>query len=81
MAIARVPNCGYETPLTENPIDFSEFADMDNTLRSRRMSETNLAGPQLYTRPSVTTPGPAVFIYCDTHPILVLERTWATMAE
>lgn len=26
MAVARVPNCGYETPLTENPIDFSELA-------------------------------------------------------
>ena len=64
MAIARVPNCGYETPLTENPIDFSEFVEVDNTLRTRRMSETNLAGPQLYNRPSVTTPGPPSVEFC-----------------
>uniref|UniRef100_A0A0K0D4Z8 XRN2-binding (XTBD) domain-containing protein n=1 Tax=Angiostrongylus cantonensis TaxID=6313 RepID=A0A0K0D4Z8_ANGCA len=53
MAVARVPNCGYETPLTENNIDFSELAGVEHTLNRRRMSETNLSGPKVFTRPSV----------------------------
>ncbi|VDM64516.1 unnamed protein product [Angiostrongylus costaricensis] len=53
MAVARVLNSGYETPLTENNIDFSELAGVEHTLNRRRMSETNLSGPKVFTRPSV----------------------------
>ncbi|KJH41157.1 hypothetical protein DICVIV_12866 [Dictyocaulus viviparus] len=53
MAVTRVPNCGYETPLSENNMDFSELASMEHSLNRRRMSETNLAGPKLFTRSSI----------------------------
>ncbi|VDL75067.1 unnamed protein product [Nippostrongylus brasiliensis] len=53
MAVARVLNCGYETPLTEENVDFSELANVENSLNRRRMSETNLIGPVLITRPSI----------------------------
>ncbi|CAJ0609129.1 unnamed protein product [Cylicocyclus nassatus] len=55
MAVARVPNCGYETPLTENNMDFLELANVGYTLNQRRMSENNLGGP-LYTRNNVVIP-------------------------
>uniref|UniRef100_A0A1I7TB88 DUF2045 domain containing protein n=1 Tax=Caenorhabditis tropicalis TaxID=1561998 RepID=A0A1I7TB88_9PELO len=57
MAVARVPNCGYETPLTENPIDFSELAGVEQSLGKRRMSETNLAGgTRMFPSRSIATP-------------------------
>lgn len=54
MAVARVLNCGYETPLTEDNVDFSDLANVELSLNRRRMSETNLIGPVFLARPSVT---------------------------
>ncbi|RCN38198.1 hypothetical protein ANCCAN_15897 [Ancylostoma caninum] len=50
MAVARVFNCGYETPVTENNMDFLELANMGYSLNHRRMSETNIVGP-IFSRP------------------------------
>ncbi|KAK5976750.1 hypothetical protein GCK32_013097, partial [Trichostrongylus colubriformis] len=52
MAVARVPNCGYETPSMEGSVDFSELASVEQSWNRRRMSETNLGGPLLLPRPS-----------------------------
>ncbi|PAV61396.1 hypothetical protein WR25_05137 [Diploscapter pachys] len=56
MAVARVANSGYETPLTEHAMDFPEFASVEQTLGRRRMSEMNLAGPRLFPSRSAATP-------------------------
>ncbi|CAD6187573.1 unnamed protein product [Caenorhabditis auriculariae] len=57
MAVARVANCGYETPLSENAMDFSDLPGVEQNMGKRRMSETNLAGNKMFApRPSVTTP-------------------------
>ncbi|PIO64044.1 hypothetical protein TELCIR_14338 [Teladorsagia circumcincta] len=45
MAVARVPNCGYETPSMEDSVEFSELANVEHSWNRRRMSETNLGGP------------------------------------
>ncbi|MCP9265450.1 hypothetical protein DINM_020754 [Dirofilaria immitis] len=39
MAVMRVPNCGYETPLSEQPLDFDSLGQYG----IRRMSDTNLS--------------------------------------
>ncbi|EYC12322.1 hypothetical protein Y032_0048g1726 [Ancylostoma ceylanicum] len=54
MAVARVFNCGYETPVTENNMDFLELANMGYSLNHRRMSETNIVGP-IFSRPVPTS--------------------------
>lgn len=54
MAVARVPNCGFETPLADQPMDFET---MDQCSR-RRMSDTNLSNRSAY-RTAVMTPGPS----------------------
>ena len=56
MAVARVANSGYETPLTEHAMDFPEFASVEQTLGRRRMSEMNLSGPRLFPSRSAATP-------------------------
>uniref|UniRef100_A0A914XRD3 Uncharacterized protein n=1 Tax=Plectus sambesii TaxID=2011161 RepID=A0A914XRD3_9BILA len=48
MAVARVPNCGYETPIAEDlPFDDFETHNTD-PYNKRRMSDTNLASRMFY---------------------------------
>ncbi|KAK6761093.1 hypothetical protein RB195_022238 [Necator americanus] len=45
MAVARVLNCGYETPSMENNTDFLGLTNIGYSLNNRRRSETNLVEP------------------------------------
>ncbi|GMT06336.1 hypothetical protein PENTCL1PPCAC_28510 [Pristionchus entomophagus] len=59
MAVMRVPNCGYETPLVEHNMQFPDFAAAESKFGKRRLSETNLAGKTTMTssRGSMTPSG------------------------
>ncbi|VDM44183.1 unnamed protein product [Toxocara canis] len=57
MAVARVPNCGFETPMSDQPMDFNGTDTLDQYNR-RRMSDTNLSHRPVYSR-SAMTPGPS----------------------
>uniref|UniRef100_A0A0N5AZV0 Uncharacterized protein n=1 Tax=Syphacia muris TaxID=451379 RepID=A0A0N5AZV0_9BILA len=46
MAVGRVPNTGYTTPLDEESPDFCSLSQLDQ----RRMSETNLTNASLFFR-------------------------------
>ncbi|KAK6059615.1 hypothetical protein COOONC_02755 [Cooperia oncophora] len=56
MAVVRVINDGYETPSLEDRTDFSDLANakiqLEHSWNRRRMSETNVGGPLLLSRPS-----------------------------
>ncbi|VDD94331.1 unnamed protein product [Enterobius vermicularis] len=50
MAVGRLPNTGYETPLDEEPPDFGKVSQLEQ----RRMSETNLSSLPFFSRPPST---------------------------
>lgn len=68
MAVGRVPNTGYETPLDEEPPDFNKLNHLDR----RRMSETNLTSLPLFFRPPST---PSVSSYSGR------GRRWQSEAD
>ncbi|VDK45805.1 unnamed protein product [Anisakis simplex] len=57
MAVARVINSGFETPMSDQPFDFDDTSTLDQYNR-RRMSDTNLSHRPVYNR-SAMTPGPS----------------------
>uniref|UniRef100_A0A9J2PSW1 SLED domain-containing protein n=2 Tax=Ascaris TaxID=6251 RepID=A0A9J2PSW1_ASCLU len=72
MAVARVANCGFETPMSDQPMDFDGSNSLDQYNR-RRLSDTNLSHRPVYNR-SAMTPGPSG---CQTSR----ARRWQSEAD